>query len=81
MRIVLDTNVVVSGLLSDTSVPAQVLDLCISGDVLLVVDGRIMREYEDVLTRYRLILGEAHPGAESASRGVRADCDIDPMPL
>ncbi|WP_244210870.1 FxSxx-COOH system tetratricopeptide repeat protein [Amycolatopsis kentuckyensis] len=37
--------------------------------------------YEDVLTRYRLILGEAHPGAESASRGVRADCDIDPMPL
>ena len=56
MRIVLDTNVVVSGLLSDTSVPAQVLDLCISGDVLLVVDGRIMREYEDVLKRPELKL-------------------------
>ncbi|MGW3994931.1 FxSxx-COOH system tetratricopeptide repeat protein [Amycolatopsis sp. NPDC004772] len=37
--------------------------------------------YEDVLTRYRLVLGENHPGTEAASRGVRADCDIDPMPL
>ncbi|WP_410640781.1 FxSxx-COOH system tetratricopeptide repeat protein, partial [Amycolatopsis sp. lyj-346] len=37
--------------------------------------------YEDVMTRYRLVLGETHPGTESASRGVRADCDIDPMPL
>ncbi|MBE8520119.1 tetratricopeptide repeat protein [Amycolatopsis sp. H6(2020)] len=37
--------------------------------------------YEDVMTRYRLVLGEIHPGTQSASRGVRADCDIDPMPL
>ncbi len=37
--------------------------------------------YEDALTRYRLVLGENHPGTESALRGVRADCDIDPMPL
>ncbi|MFG1639773.1 FxSxx-COOH system tetratricopeptide repeat protein [Amycolatopsis sp. NPDC049252] len=37
--------------------------------------------YEDVVTRYRLVLGENHPGTESAARGVRADCDIDPMPL
>jgi putative PIN family toxin of toxin-antitoxin system len=56
VRIVLDTNVVVSGLLSDTSVPAQVLDLCIAGDVMLAVDGRIMREYEDVLMRPELKL-------------------------
>jgi putative PIN family toxin of toxin-antitoxin system len=56
VRIVLDTNVVVSGLLSDTSVPAQVLDLCIAGDVMLVVDGRIMREYGDVLMRPELKL-------------------------
>jgi putative PIN family toxin of toxin-antitoxin system len=56
VRIVLDTNVVVSGLLSDTSVPAQVLDLCIAGDVMLADDGRIMREYEDVLMRPELKL-------------------------
>ncbi|WP_410587782.1 FxSxx-COOH system tetratricopeptide repeat protein [Amycolatopsis sp. lyj-23] len=37
--------------------------------------------YEDVMTRYRLVLGEEHPGTMSASDGVRADCDIDPMPL
>jgi tetratricopeptide (TPR) repeat protein len=37
--------------------------------------------YDDVLTRYRMVLGENHPGTVSASRGVRADCDIDPMPM
>lgn len=56
MRIVLDTNVVVSGLLSDHGAPAQVLDLCIAGDVTLVVDGRILREYREVLTRPELKL-------------------------
>lgn len=37
--------------------------------------------YADVLTRYRAVLGEAHPGAVAAAKGVRADCDIDPLPL
>ncbi|WP_326944220.1 FxSxx-COOH system tetratricopeptide repeat protein [Amycolatopsis sp. NBC_01307] len=37
--------------------------------------------YVDVMDRYRQVLGEAHPGTVAASRGVRADCDIDPMPL
>ncbi|WIY06010.1 FxSxx-COOH system tetratricopeptide repeat protein [Amycolatopsis mongoliensis] len=37
--------------------------------------------YVDVMSRYRQVLGEAHPGTVAASRGVRADCDIDPMPL
>ncbi|WP_328618481.1 FxSxx-COOH system tetratricopeptide repeat protein [Amycolatopsis sp. NBC_00355] len=36
---------------------------------------------EDVMSRYRQVLGDAHPGTVAASRGVRADCDIDPMPL
>ena len=56
MRIVLDTNVIVSGLLSDHGAPAQVLDLCLGGDVTLVVDGRIVREYHEVLTRPELKL-------------------------
>jgi putative PIN family toxin of toxin-antitoxin system len=56
MRIVLDTNVVVSGLLSDHSAPAQVLDLCLAGDATLVVDNRIVREYRDVLSRPELKL-------------------------
>ncbi|OXM67909.1 FxSxx-COOH system tetratricopeptide repeat protein [Amycolatopsis vastitatis] len=37
--------------------------------------------YADVMSRYRHVLGDAHPGTIAASEGVRADCDIDPMPL
>lgn len=37
--------------------------------------------HDDVMNRYRHVLGEAHPGTVAASRGIRADCDIDPMPL
>lgn len=51
MRIVLDTNVVVSGLLSETSSPAQVVDLVVAGDVELAVDARILAEYSEVLRR------------------------------
>lgn len=37
--------------------------------------------YEDVVNRYRHVLGEIHPGTIAATQGIRADCDIDPMPL
>jgi uncharacterized protein len=53
VRIVLDTNVVVSGLLTAFGPPAQIIDLVSSGDITLVVDDRILSEYEDVLTRPR----------------------------
>jgi putative PIN family toxin of toxin-antitoxin system len=51
VRIVLDTNVIVSALLSERGAPAQILDLCIAGEIDLVVDARIVAEYEDVLAR------------------------------
>ncbi|RDI19202.1 FxSxx-COOH system tetratricopeptide repeat protein [Lentzea flaviverrucosa] len=35
--------------------------------------------HEPVLDRYRKVLGEAHPGTISAVKGVRANCDIDPL--
>lgn len=57
MRIVLDTNVVVSGLLTALGSPAQVIDLVSSGDISLVVDQRILAEYRDVLARARLKFG------------------------
>lgn len=50
-RIVLDTNVLVSGLLVQGSVPDQVLNMVIAGRSQVVVDGRIMREYRNVLAR------------------------------
>ncbi|MFC3891916.1 FxSxx-COOH system tetratricopeptide repeat protein [Lentzea rhizosphaerae] len=32
-----------------------------------------------ILDRYRKVLGQAHPGTIAAIKGVRADCDIDPI--
>ena len=51
MKIVLDTNVLVAGLLSPFGTPAQVLQLILAGKVGLCVDARIITEYRDVLTR------------------------------
>jgi putative PIN family toxin of toxin-antitoxin system len=50
-RIVLDTNVLVSALLTEAGPSARVLDLCVAGELSLIVDARILREYGDVLRR------------------------------
>lgn len=60
MRIVLDTNVIVSALLVQGSVPDQVLETVISGRSRVVVDGRIMREYRSVLARPEFGFPAAH---------------------
>lgn len=51
MRIVLDTNVLVSALLTPHGPPGQILQLALAGKVVLCHDGRIMSEYRDVLRR------------------------------
>ena len=53
MILVLDTNVLVSGLLSAENPPGRILDLVRLGSVRLAVDDRILAEYEDVLARPR----------------------------
>lgn len=53
MRIVLDTNVLVAGLLSPSGPPAQVLQLLLTERVRLCYDARILAEYRDVLARPR----------------------------
>jgi putative PIN family toxin of toxin-antitoxin system len=53
MRIVLDTNVLVSGLLSPWGPPAQILGMVTSGEVTLCVDARVLSEYASVLSRDR----------------------------
>ncbi|MFV2085575.1 FxSxx-COOH system tetratricopeptide repeat protein [Micromonospora sp. LOL_021] len=35
----------------------------------------------DTLVRFRAVLGARHPATVSAADGVRANCDIDPLPL
>jgi uncharacterized protein len=54
MRVVLDTNVVVSGILLPSSVPARVLSLIHFSRIVPVVDSRMLAEYEEVLLRPRL---------------------------
>ena len=53
MKIVLDTNVFVSGLLAAQGNPAQVLTLALAGAVQVCQDGRILAEYAEVLARPR----------------------------
>jgi len=50
---VVDTNVLVSGLLSAHSAPARVLDLLARDDLQLAYDDRIAAEYRQVLARPR----------------------------
>lgn len=51
MRIALDTNVLVSGLIRANAPPGRIVDLMRTGAVQAVVDDRIMAEYNDVLRR------------------------------
>lgn len=54
MRIVLNTNVLVSGLLNPSGIPGRIVDLIMGGSLTLIYDDRILAEYEDVLTRPHL---------------------------
>ena len=84
MKIVLDTNVLVAGLLSPFGPPAQVLQLLLSEKVRLCYDARILTEYRAVLARPKFGFD-----AESAAAvldfleyaGELAACIPWPMPL
>jgi putative PIN family toxin of toxin-antitoxin system len=56
LTVVLDTDVLVSSLLSDKSWPAKILDLILSEYIQIAYDDRILGEYEDVLSRPELHL-------------------------
>lgn len=51
MKIVLDTNVLVSGLLQPFGPSGQIVRLVASGDLVLCHDPRILAEYQEVLLR------------------------------
>ena len=54
IRIVLDTNVLVAGLLSAKGPPGQIVDLISAGEIEAACDTRILAEYRDVLARPEL---------------------------
>ena len=53
MRIVMDANVLVSGMLTPFGVCGEIVRMLTSGNLILCVDARILFEYEDVLRRSR----------------------------
>ena len=53
MRVVLDTNIIVSALLQPLGPPAQVFLLALNDTVQMCVSGSVFAEYEEVIRRPR----------------------------
>lgn len=51
MKIVLDTNVLVSGLLSPYGSPGEIVRMVAGGEIKMCYDARILQEYIRVLSR------------------------------
>ena len=51
MNVVLDTNVLVSGIINPEGIPAKIQNLVLNGKITLLYDNRIIQEYTDVLSR------------------------------
>ena len=56
IRVVIDTNVVVSANLTDEGLPAAIMDLAANGNILMCVSDAVLAEYREVLNRPRLKL-------------------------
>ena len=63
MRVVVDTNVFVSGLLSPFGPPGIIVKLIGDGQIRICYDTRILTEYLDVLRRPAFPFGEAEVAA------------------
>ena len=50
-RVVIDTNVFVSGLINPSGNPAKVINMVLNGELLMLYDVRILDEYKRVLRR------------------------------
>ena len=51
MRIVIDTNVIISGFISPTGTPARIIDLWVEGNLQVILSSAIMEEYS-IVFRY-----------------------------
>lgn len=62
MRVVIDTNVIVSGLLSPYGAPGQIVRMLVSGELEICYDARIITEYREVLNRPKFSFERAYLG-------------------
>jgi len=82
MLVVLDTNVVVSGLMSETGKPGRIIDLALENRFQVAYDDRILSEYEDVLARPELRIRPARARAVIAHielTGQLIEADVLPV--
>lgn len=56
MKVVLDTNVLVSGILKPRSKPAKIVKLILQGDLDIIINEHILSEYYEVLRRPKFSL-------------------------
>ena len=56
MKVILDTNIIVSALLSPHGLSAKILNLVLNGKLTIVYDNIIFAEYVDVLNRNKFKL-------------------------
>ena len=80
IRIVLDTNVLVSGLLNRASLPGSILNYIVAGVLTTVMEPRLMDEYQRVLARPRLHIPVAEAGQILLFIATHGDWII-PLPL
>lgn len=81
MRIVLDTNVLVSGLLSPFGPPGDIVRLITTGTVRVCYDARILGEYRQVFLRPAFPFSQVQ--VESVLAQLEADGDLvtaEPLP-
>lgn len=78
MRIVLDTNVLVSGLLSPGGFPGRILDLVSTAHITVLFDDRILVEYRDVVARPKLTI--KGPLASMILEGIENGGGLIPAP-
>jgi putative PIN family toxin of toxin-antitoxin system len=60
MKVVIDTNILVSGLLCPFGAPGEIVLMVASGTLELCYDARIISEYRDVLLRPKFPFGQFH---------------------
>jgi putative PIN family toxin of toxin-antitoxin system len=58
MKLVLDTNIIVSALLSPQGLPARILNLVLNRSAAIVYDNNVLAEYVDILSRERLKINQ-----------------------
>jgi putative PIN family toxin of toxin-antitoxin system len=81
IRVVLDTNVVVSAHLNDQGFERHILDLALADRIEIVASDKILIEYEDVLRRPKFAISSRQVAKSlrlirSRARIVNPQCDV-----